>query len=79
MHIINVFPAIGILFALVNASPQTSASPPFSNQSTSCSFWLENISHQGISSFNLDINYTVFRNVKDYGAQGMNILFLLGS
>ncbi|KZT11301.1 glycoside hydrolase family 55 protein [Laetiporus sulphureus 93-53] len=34
-------------------------------------FWLENITHQGISAFNADpSSYTVFRNVKDYGATG---------
>jgi glucan 1,3-beta-glucosidase len=32
--------------------------------------WLENIKHQGISAFNSDSSYKVFRNVKDYGAKG---------
>lgn len=31
-------------------------------------FWMESISHQGISAFNS--GYTVFRNVQDYGAKG---------
>lgn len=35
------------------------------------SFWLENISHQGIAAFNSNSgSYKVFRNVKDYGAKG---------
>lgn len=34
-------------------------------------YWLETIKHQGIASFNPNPrNYTVFRNVKDYGAIG---------
>ncbi|KZP07111.1 glycoside hydrolase family 55 protein [Athelia psychrophila] len=34
-------------------------------------FWMESISHQGISAFNSDPStYKVFRNVKDYGAKG---------
>ncbi|KAI5827019.1 glycoside hydrolase family 55 protein [Schizophyllum commune Tattone D] len=34
------------------------------------SFWLESITHQGKAAFNDDASYTVFRNVKDYGAVG---------
>ena len=34
-------------------------------------FWMQNIKHQGSSAFNSDpSSYTVFRNVKDYGAAG---------
>jgi glucan 1,3-beta-glucosidase len=42
------------------------------SQSATCaSYWMENIHHQGIASFNPDPkNYTVFRNVKAYGAVG---------
>lgn len=37
-------------------------------------FWMEGISHQGISAFNSDPStYKVFRNVKDYGAKGDGI------
>ena len=32
-------------------------------------YWLENINHQGISAFGPN-GYTVFRNVKNYGATG---------
>lgn len=32
-------------------------------------YWLETIEHQGISAFGTS-GYTVFRNVKDYGAVG---------
>lgn len=35
------------------------------------SYWLADIAHQGIAAFNSDpSSYTVFRNVKDYGAKG---------
>ncbi|KAJ4289757.1 hypothetical protein N0V90_011087 [Kalmusia sp. IMI 367209] len=33
-------------------------------------FWLEQMEHQGVTSFNNDTQYKVFRNVKDYGAVG---------
>ncbi|PIA97500.1 Glucan 1,3-beta-glucosidase [Cercospora beticola] len=36
-----------------------------------CQYWMEDIQHQGIAAFNRNpSNYTVFRNVKDYGAKG---------
>lgn len=35
------------------------------------SYWLESIAHQGVAAFNPDPSYSVFRNVKDYGAKGM--------
>lgn len=34
------------------------------------SYWMKDIAHQGISPFNTDKNYQVFRNVKDFGAKG---------
>jgi len=42
------------------------------NQQTDCTpYWLEDIKHQGVASFNSNPNnYTVFRNVKSYGAVG---------
>ncbi len=33
-------------------------------------FWMEAIKHQGASPFNPDPTYQVFRNVKDFGANG---------
>lgn len=34
-------------------------------------YWLANIAHQGLAAFNSNPStYTVFRNVKDYGAVG---------
>jgi hypothetical protein len=38
------------------------------------SYWLAGISHQGLAAFNSNPSgYTVFRNVKDYGAKGYPI------
>jgi glucan 1,3-beta-glucosidase len=33
-------------------------------------FWMEEVAHQGISAYNPDPNYKVFRNVKEFGAKG---------
>ena len=33
-------------------------------------YWMEDIAHHGIASFNPDSGYQVFRNVKDFGALG---------
>lgn len=33
-------------------------------------YWYETIGHQGISAFNTDTTYKVYRNVKNYGAKG---------
>ena len=42
--------------------------PPPENQ---CKYWLADIKHQGIAAFNPNPNnYTVFRNVKSFGARG---------
>jgi glucan 1,3-beta-glucosidase len=38
-------------------------------QQVAASYWLENITHQGISAFGPS-GYQVFRNVKDFGAKG---------
>jgi hypothetical protein len=39
-------------------------------ESTSASYWLEDIRHQGFAAFNPDSAYQVFRNVHDFGAKG---------
>lgn len=44
---------------------------------SSCSYWLEDIKHQGFSPFNTNpSSYQVFRNVKDFGAIGTTLYFL---
>ncbi|MCJ1431215.1 hypothetical protein MMC27_000566, partial [Xylographa pallens] len=56
--------ATAVLHSTATAKPTATASP-------SCTpYWLENIEHQGISAFNPDKTYQVFRNVKDFGAKG---------
>ena len=41
---------------------------------SNCSFWLEEIQHQGIAAFNPNVSgFQVFRNVKDFGALGDGI------
>jgi len=53
------------------ASPTSSSSPPVEPQQDGCSYWYEDMPHQGISAFNGDSSYQVFRSVKDFGARGM--------
>jgi polygalacturonase len=50
----------------------TSSTPLSTSTPGSCApYWLENIQHQGLASFNPNPdNYTIFRNVKDFGARG---------
>jgi glucan 1,3-beta-glucosidase len=39
----------------------------------SAPYWLESVTHQGISAFNSNpASYQVFRNVKSFGAKGRN-------
>ena len=39
------------------------------------SYWLADITHQGVAAFNPNPSgYKVFRNVKEYGARGMFIV-----
>ena len=51
----------------------TNPIPP--KPTASCSYWLENIKHQGIAAFNPSPStYQVFRNVKDFGAKGQHYI-----
>lgn len=51
--------------------PTDSSSNISQPTSGSCApYWLENIKHQGLASFNSNSTYQIFRNVKDYGAKG---------
>ncbi|KAL8825282.1 MAG: hypothetical protein Q9191_004507 [Dirinaria sp. TL-2023a] len=53
--------------ATETGTPPPSSPPPAS----ACSYWLEEIDHQGLSPFHPDPTaYQVFRNVKDFGAKG---------
>jgi glucan 1,3-beta-glucosidase len=51
--------------------PTKPVRPPPANK---CDYWLADIKHQGIAAFNPNPgDYTVFRNVKDFGAVGNGI------
>lgn len=54
--------------SVIKAKVKAAAADP------SCDFWLEDIKHRGVAAFNDFANYTVFRNVMDYGAKGMYTL-----
>lgn len=57
--------------AASNGSNSTSTSHPpvHVNVADTSSFWLENVQHQGVAPYAQN-GYTVFRNVKSYGAAG---------
>lgn len=47
---------------------------PTSTPGGCAAYWLEDIKHQGLASFNPNVSsYQIFRNVKDYGAKGDGI------
>ena len=50
--------------------PTSALYPIPSPTASACSYWMEEIEHQGIAAFNPTTSYDVFRNVKDYGAKG---------
>lgn len=54
-------------------SPRSCSGSDGGTASSTDPYWLETIKHQGTSPFNPDSSYTVFRNVKDYGAKGDGI------
>ncbi|KAI9815139.1 MAG: hypothetical protein M1827_002982 [Pycnora praestabilis] len=61
----SAWPAYAGPTSSVSSNP--SSPSPIAGGST---YWLEDINHQGLSPFNEDDAYIVFRNVKDYGAVG---------
>jgi glucan 1,3-beta-glucosidase len=64
-----------VLYPSRTAIPSPVKPSPTGPANSSCApYWLENIKHQGLASFNANPDsYTVFRNVKDYGAKGDGI------
>lgn len=52
-----------------SSSPDTHDARGIEERQTS-TYWYETIGHQGISAFNADKTYKVYRNVKSYGAKG---------
>ena len=60
--------AVGVVSALGASCAVPLAS---GNAAPGDAFWMQNIKHQGTSAFNSNpSSYTVFRNVKNYGAKG---------
>lgn len=58
------------LSANVSISPQSVSNAALDVENDPA-YWLANIDHQGVAAFNNNPSgYTVFRNVKDYGAKG---------
>ena len=55
-----------------NSSSDPQGSTLAGNGSIDTPFWLENIKHQGVAAFRKNSTYQVFRNVKDFGAKGLD-------
>ena len=65
--------------AATNAAPQTAETPAPQSAATagsSSSYWLSSIKRQGTVPFGGSSSYTIFRNVKDFGAKGESQLLL---
>jgi glucan 1,3-beta-glucosidase len=62
----------GSASAALNISSTTKVAPAVvAATSAAAPYWLESITHQGISAFNSNpATYQVFRNVKSFGAKG---------
>ena len=61
---------LAVVFAALVAAPLAGASPTRRQTGTS-SYWVSSIKRQGTVPFSSDSSsFTVFRNVKDYGAKG---------
>lgn len=54
---------------MTNSSAQASNHTLFHMNDATTPYWYEQIQHQGVSAFGPS-GYTVYRNVKDYGAKG---------
>jgi glucan 1,3-beta-glucosidase len=63
----------GTGFSFPNPRPTETQQPIPNPTASACSYWMEEIQHQGIAAFNPNASYQVFRNVKDYGAKGDGI------
>lgn len=58
----------------LSSSTNDAAETPIVTAPGDDSYWLEDITHQGVAAFNPNPSgYKVFRNVKEYGARGMLI------
>ncbi len=74
-HVVAV-PVASSESAVAPVSPAATASLSSTTQSSS-SYWLSSITRQGSVAFGNSTSYKVYRSVKDYGAKGMSLIFLL--
>lgn len=66
---------LGLPTALVNASPVTPVTNELqlsASREASSGYWVGDVKRQGVSAFNENAEYKVFRNVKEFGAKGMS-------
>jgi Endopolygalacturonase len=72
MRLIHYFSILAISLPRGMASSSTAGKvDQGGSHAQRCSYWLEDISHQGTAAFNdYPANFRVFRNVKDFGAKG---------
>ncbi|EIN07518.1 exo-beta-1,3-glucanase [Punctularia strigosozonata HHB-11173 SS5] len=71
MYWSSIVPAVlGLLSLARTASAACSGSLGSGTAAASDPFWLESITHQGVAPNSGVSGYTVFRNVKDFGAKG---------
>lgn len=62
--------------ALAAMKPEKQQTQVSQSTAADASYWLADITHQGLAAFNSDPStYTVFRNVMDYGAKGERLSF----
>lgn len=62
---------IGNVPSLVASLQVNAPQSTHSSSNATCTYWLEDIKHQGVAAFNADPgDYQVFRNVRDFGAKG---------
>ena len=71
---VTVYTTIVVPYPTTSNGTSTHSTPISTGtpESGSCApYWLEGIKHQGVASFNPNPkSYTIFRNVKDFGAVG---------
>ncbi|EIN07504.1 beta-1,3-glucanase [Punctularia strigosozonata HHB-11173 SS5] len=67
----SILPAlVGLLTLARTATSACSGSLGAGTAAAGDAFWLQSISHQGVAPNSGQSSYTVFRNVKDFGAKG---------
>lgn len=54
----------------VSASASTNKVAIAAVSTSTCAYWMDEITHQGVAAFNPNSSYVVYRNVMTYGAVG---------